>query len=197
MQARHLLLIASLLFLIGCQDVDRQKPEIANKDLVRISNAEVSPDLKALVMGNNRFAWDLYGRLRAEKGKIFFSPNSISTALAMTYGGARGDTEKQMADVLHFDIAQDQLHQSFSALRERLNVNDKDIEVRIANRLWGQTGYKFLPAYLQLTKDRYGAELGEVDFIHKAEAARQEINAWVTEQTQGKIKDLIPAGVLN
>ena len=115
----------------------------------------------------------------------------------MTYGGARGDTEKQMADVLHFDLPQDRLHQAFSALRNRLNVDDKDIEVRIANRLWGQTGYHFLPAYLQLTKDRYGAELGEVDFAHQSEAARQAINTWVTEQTKDKIKDLIPPGVLD
>ena len=151
-------------------------------NLHQINNADVGPDLKAVVNGNNRFACDLYGRLRAEKGNIFFSPNSISTALAMTYGGAKAETEKQMADVLHFDLAQDQLHQAFSALRDRLNANDKDVEVRIANRLWGQTGYQFLPAYLQLTKDRYGAELGEVDFIHQTEAARQAINTWVTER---------------
>ncbi len=197
MQARHLLLIASFLVPLGCQDTDGQTPVAANKNHEPIRIAEVSSDLKALVNGNNRFACDLYGRLRAEKGNVFFSPSSISTALAMTYGGARGDTGKQMADVLHFDLAQDQLHLAFSALRDRLNVNDKDMEVRIANRLWGQTGYKFLPAYLELTKDRYGAELGEVDFVHQSEAARQAINSWVTEQTNGKIKDLIPAGVLN
>ena len=115
----------------------------------------------------------------------------------MTYGGARADTEKQMAGVLHFDLPQDQLHQAFSALMDRSHVNGKGVEVSIANRLWGQTGYKFLPAYLQLTKDRYGAELGEVDFIHQTEAARQAINTWVEEQTKAKIKDLIPPGVLS
>jgi serine protease inhibitor len=197
MQAHSLLLIALLLVLIGYQDAGGQRPATVNKNPVQINDAEVAPDLKAIVNGNNRFACDLYGRLRAEKVNLFFSPNSISTALAMTYGGAKADTEKQMADVLHFDLAQDQLHRAFSALRDRLNVNDKDIEVRIANRLWGQTGYKFLPAYLQLTKNQYGAELGQVDFRQQTEAARQEINNWVTEQTQGKIKDLIPAGVLN
>ena len=71
------------------------------------------------------------------------------------------------------------------------------VEVRIANRLWGQSGYKFLPAYLQLTKDRYGADLGEVDFIHQTEAARKAINSWVEAQTKDKIKDLIQSGVLS
>jgi serpin B len=197
MQARSILMIAFLFVLVGCEHADPRKRQVAGGTLHQISNVEVSPDLKALVNGNNRFACDLYGRLRAEKGNIFFSPNSISTALAMTYGGAKGVTEKQMADVLHFGFAQDPLHQAFAALRGRLNFDDKDVEVRIANRLWGQTGYKFLPAYLELTKDRYGAELGEVDFAHQSDAARRTINTWVVEQTQGKIKDLIPSGVLN
>jgi serine protease inhibitor len=197
MQARSLLLIAFLFVLIGCHKADKQKPAAANKRLDQIDNADLSPDLKSIVNGNNRFACDLYGRLRAEKGNVFFSPNSISTALAMTYAGAKAKTEQEMATVLHFDLAQNQLHQAFSAVRDRLNLNDKDMEVRTANRLWGQTGYRLLPAYLQLTKDRYGAELGEVDFIHQTEAARQVINAWIAEQTKDRIKDLVPAGVLN
>lgn len=197
MITRTLLLIAFLIGLSGCQKADRQKHDAGKKHRDQGNNSVVSPELKAIVNGNNRFACDLYSRLRAEKGNLFFSPNSISTALAMTYGGARADTEKQIADVLHFDLAQDQLHQAFSALRNRLNVDDKDVEVRVANRLWGQTGYQFLPAYLQLTKNRYGAELGEVDFTHQTEAARQAINTWVAEQTKDKIRDLIPAGVLN
>jgi serpin B len=187
MHSHSLWLIAFVLVLSGCQDAQGPKPEVD----------KVNPDLKALVKGNNQFALDLYSRLRAQKGNLFFSPNSISTALAMTYGGARADTEKQMADVLHFDLAQDRLHQAFSALRNLLNVNDKDMEVRVANRLWGQASFKFLPDYLKLTKDQYGAELGQVDFIHQAEAARQAINTWVEEQTKGKIKDLIPPGALD
>src|SRR5437764_9340647 len=119
MQPHFKLLIAFLLVLIGCQHADRQKGEAANKNLDQINNDNVNPDLKAIANGNNRFAFDLYSRLRAEKGNLFFSPNSISTALAMTYGGAKADTEKQMADVLHFKLAQDQLHQAFSSLRDQ------------------------------------------------------------------------------
>ena len=167
-------------------------------DALKKIESNMNPDLNALAKGNNQFAFDLYGRLRTEPGNLIFSPNSISTALAMTYAGARADTESQMADVLHFDLSQDRLHPAFSALIERLHGRkQKGTEVRVANRLWGQTGYEFLPAYLQVTKQQYNAELGQVDFIQQTEAARQAINTWVEEQTNDKIKDLIPAGVLN
>jgi len=159
---------------------------------------EVNPDLSALAKGNNQFAFDLYGRLRTEPGNLFFSPNSISTALAMTYAGAKADTESQMADALHYDLAPDRLHPAFSTLVERLHGRTKKgIEIKVANRLWGQTGYEFLPAYIQVTKQQYRAELGQVDFVQQTEAARQAINTWVEEQTNDKIKDLIPSGVLN
>jgi serpin B len=166
-------------------------------DALKQIGGQTNSDLSALVNGNNQFAFDLYGRLRAEPGNLFFSPSSISTALAMTYGGARAETATQMADVLHFDLAQDRLDTAFAALLDRLGVTKQGIEVRIANRLWGQAGYRFLPTYLQLAKEHYGAELGQVDFAQQTEAVRQEINAWVEEQTNDKIKDLIPAGVLN
>jgi serpin B len=154
-------------------------------------------DSAAIVTGNNQFAIDLYGHLRSHEGNLFFSPSSISIALSMTYGGAKGDTEQQMAHVLHFNLPQLQLHQAFSALLDRLRTHATGIEVSIANRLWGQSGYNFLPAYLQLTKQQYGAGLGQVDFRQHTEAARQAINSWVEEQTNGKIKDLIPPGALN
>jgi serine protease inhibitor len=104
----HFLLLAAFLFVLICgQGIDRQSRAATNQN-------DADPNLKAIVNANNRFAFDLYGRLRAEKGNLFFSPNSISTALAMTYGGAKADTEKQMADVLHFDLPPDQLSQASS-----------------------------------------------------------------------------------
>lgn len=158
---------------------------------------QMTPELKTLVNGNNQFACDLYGRLRTESGNLFFSPGSISTALAMTYAGAKGNTAAQMAAALHFKLPQDQLHPAFAALSERVSAKKEGMEVRIANRLWGQAGYPFLPEYLQLTKHDYGAELGQVDFVSRTEAARQTINTWVEQQTDEKIKDLIPQGALD
>ncbi len=156
-------------------------------------------DPEALVRGNNTFALDLYGELRAQEGNLFFSPFSISTALAMTYGGARGSTAAQMEQVLHFEVTTERLHQAFSQLVETLNAQGAkgDYQLSVANVLWGQQGVGFLKKFLDLTEKHYGAGLRQVDFAAATEAARRAINAWVEEETQGKIKDLIQPGVLN
>jgi serpin B len=156
-------------------------------------------DRAALVRGNNEFAFELYGQLDKQPGNLFFSPYSISTALAMTYAGARGKTAEQMAEVLHFTLPSPRLHDAFSALASELQSGGKKrtYELHVANRLWGQKGYHFLPEFLQLTKARYGAELGEVDFTHQTEKARETINKWVAQQTKDKIKDLIARSVLD
>jgi serine protease inhibitor len=154
---------------------------------------------EALVKGNAAFALDLYGELSDEEGNLFFSPYSISTALAMTYAGARGDTEKQMAQVLHFTLPQCRLHPAFASMEAALRaIQEKgDIELRVANALWPQKDYVFLEAFLKLTEKYYGSAITPVDYKTAHEAARRTINAWVEEKTNGKIKDLIPEGVLD
>jgi serpin B len=155
-------------------------------------------DLAAVVKGDNAFAFDLYGQLRAKEGNIFFSPYSISTALAMTYAGARGDTADEMAKALHFTLRPDELHRAESAFLAGLNAGGKShgYQLSIANALWGQQGYGFKDDFLKLTQTAYGAGLREVDFARNTEAARQTINSWVEKQTQDKIKDLFQKGAL-
>ena len=144
-----------------------------------------------VVQGNNQFAIDIYARLRQQPGNLFLSPYSLSTALAMTYAGARGETAEQMAKVLHFDVTPDRLHPAFEALIRQVNENKgRPYRLSVANALWGQEGDPFLPEFLRLLADRYGAGLRRVDF-HFTEQARRTINAWVEEQTEGKIKDLL------
>jgi serpin B len=156
-------------------------------------------DRGALVRGNNEFAFALYGRLDKKPGNLFFSPYSISTALAMTYAGARGKTAEQMADVLHFTLPGVRLHDAFAALQAELQPSSKKrkYELHVANRLWGQKGYYFLPEFLQLTRTRYGAEMAQADFAHQTEKARLAINKWIEQQTNDKIKDIIARGVLD
>jgi len=153
---------------------------------------------KLVAEPNNAFAVDLYAKLKDAEGNLFFSPLSISTALAMTYAGARGDTAAQMAQVLHFDLPQDRLHSAQGALMAKLQAQKKDrgYQLSIANALWGQKGRQFLPEFLDLTKRHYGAGLREVDFA-RTERARKTINKWVEEQTHDKIKDLIKEDVLD
>jgi serpin B len=150
-----------------------------------------------VVQGNNRFAADLYGRLRERPGNLFFSPYSLSTALAMSYAGARGETAAQMARVMHFDRPGEGLHEAFDALGQALNADatGRGYRLSVANRLWGQSGFHILPEFLALTRQRYGAELALVDFARQPEQARQQINEWVEGRTQGKITDLIPSGL--
>ncbi|HEV8062404.1 MAG TPA: serpin family protein [Gemmataceae bacterium] len=149
-----------------------------------------------LVQGNNAFAVDLYREIRTQPGNLFFSPESISTALAMTYAGARGDTATEMAKTLHFTLPPKKLHVAMGGLLHALNAAHDDYQLKVANALWGQQGYNFLDDFLTLTRDKYGSELNQVDFKTSANAARQTINSWVEQQTENKIKDLIAPGVL-
>ena len=146
----------------------------------------------------NAFAFDLYAQVRGAEGNLFLSPYSISSALAMTYAGARGQTADEMARTLKFPadwLAQpDRIHAAFAHLNADLNAEGKPYELTVANRLWGQTGYGFLPAFLGVLGQHYGAGLQEVDFARRTEAARKTINAWVEKETRDKIKDLIPMG---
>jgi len=148
----------------------------------------------------NQFAFDLYGQVRERPGNLFLSPYSIETALAMTWTGARGTTADQMAQMLHLSAPRDPQATSaaFAALREALAADAKKggVELAIANRLWGQKGYEFLPEFLGLLKASYGAGLETVDYERATEAARQTINAWVEKETRDKIKDLLKPDIL-
>ncbi|MBI5032889.1 MAG: serpin family protein [Chloroflexi bacterium] len=163
----------------------------------RIQKADHSDENKT-VSENTEFALELYQKLRTSTGNLFFSPYSISMALAMTYAGARGNTETQMAQALHFPLDQEQLYSSFAALRARLDQVEltNHVQLRIVNSLFPGKRYTFLDEFLVLTKQFYGAVITPLDYGNP-EAARQAINAWVEEKTEGKIKDLISPGILN
>jgi serpin B len=162
-------------------------------------------DLTSLVDGNTAFAFTLYQALRNKDGNLFYSPYSISEALAMTYGGARGTTEKQMADTLHFLLAQNQLHPAFNKLDLELakrgqgaqGKDGKGFRLNVVNAIWGQKDYAFVSSYLDLLAQNYGAGLRVLDFKNSAEPSRLTINQWVSDQTEQKIKDLLPAGSID
>jgi serine protease inhibitor len=157
-------------------------------------------EVAQVAQGNNAFAFDLYSKVCAKEGNLFFSPESISTALAMTYGGAKGNTAEEMATVMHFTLGQEKLHPAFAALLKTQNGAGVDPASRgyqlvVANALWGQAGYPWKADFLKKTETNYGAGLRQLDFS-ASEQARQTINSWVEKETREKIKDLIPSGVL-
>ena len=163
------------------------------------ANSLAANDTSALVAGNTAFALDLYSRLKSAEGNLFFSPYSISTCLAMTYDGARGNTAAQMARTLHFDADQARLAASFGELQGQLGQIERGgrVELNVANGLWAQQEHPFLPAFLDAATNTYQAKLAQADFRTAAEPARTAINQWVSEQTRGKITNLLQPGVVD
>jgi serpin B len=160
---------------------------------VRADEAKGGGGVAGVAKGNNAFAVDLYGKLRERPGNLFLSPYSISTALAMTYAGARGETAEQMARTLHFGGPAEELHRSFERLSKQIGGEGEEkrpYQLSVANALWGQEGDPFRPEFLELVEKHYGAGLRRVDF-RATEQARRIINAWVEEETRGKIQDLL------
>lgn len=161
-------------------------------------------DVQTLSKGNQSFAFDMYHALAGKPGNLFISPYSISQALAMTYAGARGATADEMQATLHFDLPSERLHPAFNELDLRLRAaagggkagESQKFQLNVANSLWGQQDYEFLPEFLDLLAMNYGAGLRLVDFANDTEGARQAINAWAERETQEKIKEVLKPGML-
>ena len=156
----------------------------------------------ALVNGNNDFAFNLYQALRGTDSNLFYSPYSISLALAMTYAGVSSTTETQMAGILKFTIPQDRLHPAFNAIDLMLTsrgqgaqgTDEKGFRLHIANDIWGQRGFSFLQSYLDLLAQNYGAGLRVIDFTQDPEQSRLVINKQVSLETEEKINNLLQQG---
>ncbi|MBI5837540.1 MAG: serpin family protein [Candidatus Eisenbacteria bacterium] len=170
------------------------KDALVNPLDVRKLDASLKPVVDQIVPANNRFALELYRRLAAQPGNLFCSPQNISTAFAMTYAGAAGDTRAEMASVFHFPLAQDSIHAAFGAVLSSLDRGAAlgGYELSLANRLWGQRGFPFLAPFLDITGIHYRAELQTLDFHAHPSEARDTINTWVGEKTRGKIPELMP-----
>jgi serpin B len=209
---RVAMLVVALVMLTsaGCGPVSISLPfpapdsSVAESDKPRnLSPAASAEDLTELADGNAAFALDLYRTLRGGGGNLFFSPYSISTALAMTYAGAAGETASQMAATLHFTLPAETLHPAFNAYALDLQARAEQVtdgtplELSIANSLWGQQGFPFLEQFLDLLAENYGAGMRLVDYENDPEGARKAINDWVSDETRERIRDLIPQGAID
>ena len=199
------LAVALLSGLVACAQ-PTVSGEVIKSEKPRITSPQAGEsDLTALASGNSAFAFDLYQALREEDGNLFYSPYSISLALAMTYAGARDETEKQMANTLHFTLPQDRLHPTFNSLDLELaqrgqGAKGKDeggFRLNIVNAIWGQKDYHFLATFLDLLAENYGAGLRILNFASAPEESRITINEWVSDQTEDRIKDLLPPGSID
>jgi serpin B len=185
----------ALTLTAACGDSGSDPDVLAARELP----AALKGDAAAIASSNNQFALDLYTQLAADPGNLFLSPFSISTALAMTGAGAAGITDQELRQTLRFTLPGDRLHAGYGALLDSLEVGRGfDLyTLATANRLFGQVGMPFLPSFLAITKDDYGAELQQLDFTSDSEAARAAVNDWVSDQTDGKIDELFPSGTID
>ncbi len=153
--------------------------------------------IREVVSANNEFTFDLYGELiKSEKGNIFYSPYSIFAALAMTYEGAKEKTAEEIKSVFHFP-PNDILRPNFAAIYNDINVGVQDYELRTGNALWVQRDFPLLADYTSRIEKYYGGKAANLDFVNEAEKSRQTINSFIEQQTNNKIKDLVPKDAIN
>ncbi len=202
---RHLQLALPLCFALlspdsaSGEDSAAAHPQVCGETAAAAhpTNPAASPaEQSELVAGNTEFAFDLHQLLRARKGNLFYSPFSISEALAMSWAGAGGETAAQMARALHFTLPQERLHPAFEALDRSLAragaaSPSGGFHLDVANALWGQKGYSFQPSFLATLAQRYGACMHVADFERQPDQAVELINGWVKDSTHGKIQEIV------
>ncbi|WP_342770418.1 MULTISPECIES: serpin family protein [unclassified Methanoculleus] len=195
------LLLASFVALGGIAAGCTDTPGTTSAGSAPPTGEETAESAGNVTAGNNQFAFDLYDRLANDPAyagrNLFFSPYSISSALAITYEGARGTTADEIRSVLHLPENDTLRREEFSAIDAVLNRADANYTLRTANALWAEETYSFLPEYTTAAARWYGANVTNLDFKGSPEASRETINRWVEEQTEDKIRDLLPAGSID
>ena len=166
-----------------------------------------STDVSALGANNRAFAFDLYHAVASDHANenLLFSPYSISSALAMTYEGARTQTASELKATLHFELERPALHEAFNATDLQLSsrgmgqagADGTPFRLNVNNSIWAQRGYPVVPAYLDVLAVNYGAAVYLADFRSQPEAARTSINAWVSDKTEKLIPELLPVRSIN
>ena len=180
--------VAAMLFLFPYEP--DQPPQADN-------TGSTEQGIQGVVNANNQFAFDLYSELdKNEDGNMFYSPYSISAALAMTYEGAEGQTADEIKSVFHFP-EDNILRPNFAAIYNDINKENENYELKTGNALWIQQDFPFLQEYISGVGNYYGGKAAMLDFVKETEKSRLTINKFIEEQTNDKIKDLIPAGHLD
>jgi len=180
------------IFVSGCV---QEEPISSGEEEEIVNKKEATSNV---IEANNQFAFDLYQKYQdQEEGNIFFSPYSISSALAMTYEGARSQTAQEMQSVFHFPLSDNIRRTGYSNLYQEINKEGQEYELSTANALWAEEEFDFLEEYFNLIEGYYYGKANNLSFKNNPEDSRLTINDWIEEQTKEKIKNLIPSGVIN
>lgn len=179
------------IFLYGCttQPEPTPTPKPISQQQATLANG--------VIEANNLLSIDLYDKYKSEDGNLFFSPYSISSALSMTYEGARGKTAEEMQNILHLPNDKEKIRSDFMGIYSEINKENKHYQLTTANALWAQENYLFKQDYFKLVDDYYSGKVTNLNFKTDTENSRVTINNWVEDKTNDKIKDLIPRGILS
>jgi serpin B len=201
--------VVGFTWLSGCDFSTRPQEEQYGEVVRSEKSRQLSPEVDEadeaeLAAGNSAFALDLYQLLVRGDNNVFYSPYSISLALAMAYAGAEGQTEQHMADTLHFTLPKARLHPAFNTLDLELEsrgegaagADGEGFRLNIANAMWGQRDYTFLTSFLDVLALNYGAGLRLLDFAADPDGSRLTINDWVSDRTEERIQDLLAPGTI-
>lgn len=202
------LMVLFFLAAAGCTGsapVTHETPAVQTPEETLMQSSVPSPgspeDIREVAGANNQFAFSLYSRLSKENGNsetnLFFSPLSLSSALALTYEGARGKTADEIQTVFFFPRNRTALRSGYSGMNAAINSGDSRYTLRTANALWAENTYPFLSEYIATASRDYDAKTTNLDFINHPEEARLTINSWVENRTENRIRDLIPAGAID
>ncbi len=193
-------------FFCGCSPTDTEnksgdEPFLVSKSAVpRVSTVPENGELEAQATSINQFSVAMYKQLAEDDANIFFSPYSITSALGMAEAGAKGATASQIREALSVTLDGDAFHSAMNALDQDMIGHTESVEgvtLNVVNSTWAQIGWDFKLSYLDFLGKYYGAGVNLLDFANEPEPSRITINEWVEEQTNEKIKDLIPAGGIN
>lgn len=200
MRRRHFLALLAPALAVACGHASEPSGSEAPVDELETTevpklDAPTTEDRGAATLSSNAFAFELYGKVRRATGNRALSPLSVSTALTMTWAGARGETADQMGKVLHLAGGGQGPLESAAKVAASLQ-SSSDYELTLANRLFGDRTVGFEPMFLDVSKRYFGAPLAPLDFVGDLDGSRRAINEWTAKQTQQKIKDLIPDGAL-
>ena len=202
----HRTLYGLVVVLLAAVVVGSQLPAVsdwlsgttAKEDVpVLDDSGATASSVEATVDACNGFAFDLYGRYSVDEGNILFSPYSISTALSMTYEGARGETAEEMEAVFGFLEDPSERLPSVARIYNTLNEEGRDYALHTVNALWIQRDYPVQEDYIDAIVSYYGGDVNALDFVAEPDESRVTINDWVEERTNDRIKDLFPSGSID
>lgn len=193
-----LFLITLIVLSLGCVIEPDENNNQTPKNEDDTNQTEFEPptgnisteDRENMVQANNKFAIQLYQELSNNSENLFISPWSISSALKITYEGAREKTAEEMRKTLNLPQNRTKIRENYYLNHKEIN-QIKDYEMIEANAFWYQKTYPFSKNYTSKIENYYNGQIAPLDFIEETEKSKETINNWVSNKTNEKIPELL------